>query len=323
MDTKKEIGGYFELELTPNKKEYHSDAVKLNSGRYCLQYIFKTKKYKKIYLPAYICDSVLQPIKNEDLSYEFYSINKCFEPIFEKQIKDDECFMYVDYFGINDKNVKNLVSEYENIIIDNTQAFFTLPYKNIDTFYSARKFFGVADGAYLYTNINSPIEIERGITFDRSEYLLKRIDISANEGYTLFRKNEEHLKICGLKKMSKLTETILRSIDYEKCRDIRNKNFLFLHKKLSKYNELDLDIDNLNGPMVYPFMKEEENIKGNLIANKIYVATYWNEARKRVYSGSFEDKLIDYLIPLPIDQRYKLEDMEYIVDFIESRGILK
>lgn len=323
MDTKKEIGGYFEFELTPNKKEYHSDALKLNSGKYCLQYIFKTKKYKKIYLPAYICDSLLQPIKNEDLSYEFYSINECFEPIFEKPIKDDECFVYVNYFGINDKNVKKFVSKYKNIIIDNTQAFFTLPCKSIDTFYSARKFFGVADGAYLYTNTNSPIHIERGITFDRMDYLLKRIDISANEGYTLFRKNEDYLKNCGLKRMSKLTETILRSIDYEKCRDTRNKNFLFLHKKLSKYNELDLDIDNLNGPMVYPFMKEEKNLKEKLIANKIYVPTYWKESKKRIEPGSFEDKLIDYLIPLPIDQRYKLEDMKYIVNSIKSMGILK
>ncbi len=323
MNTKKEIGGYFELELTHEKKDYHSDALKLNSGRYCLQYILKMKKYKKIYLPAYICDSVLQPIKNEELSYEFYSINECFEPIFEKPIKDDECFMYVNYFGINDKNVKKIVSKYNNIIIDNTQAFFAPPCNNIDTFYSARKFFGVADGAYLYTNTNPPIQVDREITFDRMDHLLKRIDISADEGYTLFRKNENYFKNCGLQGMSKLTEIILGSIDYEKCRDIRNSNFLFLHKKLSKYNELDLNSDNLNGPMNYPFLNDKTNLKEKLIENKIYVATYWNEVKSRINKHDFEDKLANYLIPLPIDQRYDLEDMKFIISVIESMEILK
>jgi len=48
MDIKKEIGGYFGLELNSEKKEYHPNALKLNSGRYCLQYIFQIKKYRKI-----------------------------------------------------------------------------------------------------------------------------------------------------------------------------------------------------------------------------------------------------------------------------------
>ena len=239
MHDRIEVGGYFGLELNPEKKEYHPDALKLNSGRYSLQYIFQTKRYRKIYLPAYICDSVLQPIKNEGLSYEFYSINKCFEPIFDKSIKDDECFLYVNYFGINNKNVKNLASRYKNIIVDNTQAFFSLPCKDVDTFYSTSKFFGVADGAYLYTNNTDHVtHLERDTSFERMTHLLKRIDISASDAYDLFLKNGNYFDNCGLRAMSKLTEAILGSIDYERCRDIRNNNFLFLHNELSKYNRL-------------------------------------------------------------------------------------
>ncbi len=319
MYDKKEIGGYFGLELNPEKKEYHPDALKLNSGRYSLQYIFQTKRYKKIYLPAYICDSVLQPIKKEGLSYEFYSINECFEPIFDKPIKDDECFMYVNYFGINNKNVKNLISRYKNLIIDNTQAFFALPCKGVDTFYSTSKFFGVADGAYLYTdNTDRLIHLERDTSFDRMFHLLKRIDISASDGYDLFLKNGEYFDNCGLKSMSKLTEAILGSINYEKCRDIRNSNFSFLHKELSKHNGLNIDVGKLNGPMIYPFLNDKASLKEKLIENKIYVATYWKEVRDRVSEYSFEDNLVNCLIPLPIDQRYNLEDMKYIVKFIKS-----
>lgn len=42
----KEIGGFFELEL-PQKEEYHSKAIRLNTGRNCLEYILKSNNYKK------------------------------------------------------------------------------------------------------------------------------------------------------------------------------------------------------------------------------------------------------------------------------------
>ena len=323
MNAKKEIGGYFELELCHEKNEYHIGALKLNSARYCLQYILQAKKYNKIYLPAYICDTVLQPIKREKMLHEFYSINECFEPIFDKNIKDNECLLYVNYFGINEKNVKKIVTKYKNIIIDNSQAFFDYPSNKIDTFYSARKFFGVVDGAYLYTQTDPHIALIRDISLDRMEYLLKRIEGSANDGFALFQKNECDLGNRGLRSMSKLTETILGSIDYEKCRYIRNQNFLFLHEKLSKYNELDIDINTINGPMVYPFLNSTANLKEKLIDNKVYVATYWKDVTKRVNKDSFESKLVNCLIPLPIDQRYNLEDMKIMVKLIDSFGVPK
>ena len=143
-------------------EEYHKNAIRLNSGRAALQYILKAKDYQKIYLPTYICDSVLTPLHAESVRYEYYPINANFEPVFDKDIGNDEAFLYVNYFGINDQNVKDVIAHYQNVIIDNTQAFYSPPEPGVDTFYSARKFFGVADGAYLYTDIelNTPLEAE-------------------------------------------------------------------------------------------------------------------------------------------------------------------
>ena len=70
--------------------------------------------------------------------------------------------------------------------------------------------------------------------------------------------------------MSNLTQTILKSIDYDKIKLIINKNFLFLHSHLKKINELKIDVNSLNGPMVYPLL-----LKKDMIKQKIYVATYW------------------------------------------------
>lgn len=42
----KEIGGYFELELHKGG-HYHPDALHLNTGRNCFEYILRAKGYKK------------------------------------------------------------------------------------------------------------------------------------------------------------------------------------------------------------------------------------------------------------------------------------
>jgi len=316
----KEIGGYFGLEL-PSGEEYHKNAIHLNSGRAALQYILKAKKYRKIYLPAYICDSVLTPIHAENVRYEYYPINACFEPIFNKSLGSDEAFLYVNYFGINDQNVKNVVAQYRNIIIDNTQAFYALPEPDIDTFYSPRKFFGVADGAYLYTDIelNTPLEVD--VSYERMGHLLVRHDLSANAGYALFRKNNEDIDKSGLRSMSKLTQAILSSVDYERCKQIRRKNYLYLHTSLQDVNQLELPDLETQTPMIYPFLVEDGfHLKKKLIEEEIYVATYWPEVKLRNNVLSLECSLVDVddLVPLPIDQRYTSSDMQRIVAVIEN-----
>ena len=83
------IGGYFSLEINEGQ-ELHGQALRLNAGRYALEYILKARKYRKVFIPYYICESILQPIKRLGLEYEFYHINEQLEPATELQPKADE-----------------------------------------------------------------------------------------------------------------------------------------------------------------------------------------------------------------------------------------
>lgn len=311
----KEIGGYFSLELR-DEGEYHTNAIRLNTARSALQYILRAKKYKKIYLPYYICECVLQPIITENIEYEYYHINKQFEPIFEKDIWEDECFLYVNYFGVNDHNVIKVAGKYSNVIIDNSQAFYSQPLMGIDTFYSARKFFGVSDGAYLYTDTILPDTFEQDVSYNRMEHLLKRIDISANEGYSLFLQNECDLNNSGIKKMSQLSHAILKSINYDACRKQRLENYQYLCNKLGKLNMINLPPIGNQVPMVYPFITNESGLREALIKNKIYVATYWTDVLKHVLLDSFEVACMQRLLAIPLDQRYTTADMDCICENI-------
>jgi len=311
----KAIGGYFELELKKGK-EYYPELLKLNTGRNCLEYILKAKNYKKIYIPYYTCEVILEPIKKLNIQYELYKINDLLELVI-KQIDKNAVFLYINYFGLKQEFIKTISKDFKNLIIDNSQAFFSEPIKDIDTFYSPRKFFGVPDGGYLSTNKKIDITLEKDVSLNRISHLIKRIEFGPEQGYDDFTRNNKSLNNQPIKKMSNFTKSILSSINYSEVRKIRNENFNLLHEKLKEINELKFSIDDLNGPMVYPFLYKKYGLRELLIKNKVYVATYWPNVFDWAEENSFEYKLAKYLLPLPIDQRYDLEDMKKIIEIIK------
>ena len=60
------------------------------------------------------------------------ALNELFLPKL-KLIKDNEALLYVNYYGLMNKNVEMLSKIYRNVIIVNSQAFYTMPKKDIPT----------------------------------------------------------------------------------------------------------------------------------------------------------------------------------------------
>ena len=261
MSWNEAIGGYFELELNDFGSIYHDNLVALNSGRNALEYILIQKGYKKIYVPYYTCDVTLQPLKRQNVDYEFYFLDKDFYPK-NLALKDKEALLYVNYYGIMNKQVKKLSENYDNLIVDNSQAFYERPLPNVDTFYSPRKFFGLPDGGFASCNGNKEIHLKRDNSLNRMSHLLKRIDLGAENGYEDFKMNDHKLDNLALKKMSRLTEKLMYNIQFKQAKSIRVTNFNKMHESLRKNNELTPLIENSSfaAPMIYPFLK-----KGNVL----------------------------------------------------------
>lgn len=316
------IGGYLELELNRGK-EYHTGCIKLNSGRAAFEYVLRAGNYKKVYLPIFTCNAMLEPLHKLKLDYEFYSIEEDFKPKIDfGKIERDSVFVYNNYFGINSDNVKNTLRKITNVIIDNSQAFYAAPIKNYDVFYSPRKFYGIPDGGYLYTNRTLDHEFEKDVkSHNRFAHLIGRINVGAEEFYAAFKKNDASLNNEPLKSMSALTQRLLQSIDYEYIKEIRQKNFNSLHFKLSDSNKLMFPVKDTDVPMVYPYLTSNgSKLKKKLISKKIFVPTYWPNVKEWSEQGSFEYDLYDNLVALPIDQRYGKEEMKYIIEVIKNHG---
>lgn len=319
------IGGYFSLELNEGR-EHHFDALRLNAGRYALEYILKARKYRKVYLPYYICDSVLEPIKRQNVDYQFYHVNEQLEPAGELFIKNDEAVLYVNYFGLKNRYASLFCYAYRHTILDQTQAFYSeqgnkYEDKKIqcDTFYSCRKYFGVPDGAYLYTDSILNEELPQDESFERMTFLTKRIDCSAQEGYNDFHINDESLSVVGMKRMSKLTESMMQGIDYSAKANRRIHNFHFLDKTLKDSNRFKWAMDYGTVPMVYPYYIEDgARLRQFLIDHHVFCACYWPNVLEWCKPVDFEYQLAENLVCLPIDQRYNESDMQVILNLITN-----
>ncbi len=310
------IGGYFELELR-HGIQYHSQAIKLNSGRHCFEYILRLRGYRKVYIPYYTCEVLLEPIKKLGLDYDYYSIDESFEPsINVSNIRANECFLYTNYFGLKEVFIRSLPDN-NNIIIDNSQAFFARPCPHFDTLYSPRKFFGVPDGGYLYTFDNQKLDVDlpQATSYQRCAHLLKRIDLGPELGYTDFKVNDLQLSGEELMQMSKLTHRLLSSIDYEQVKTKRSSNFNTYHEMLGKHNMLSTSLftDAICGPLVYPFMTNKDDLRERLISKRVFVPQYWHNVLEWRCPGSLEYDFAKHIVPLPVDQRIVIEDIEVII----------
>lgn len=303
----------------PNGEEYHKNAIRLNTGRNCLEYILKARGYKKVYLPYYTCEVELEPFKKLGVPYEFYHIDINFEIKDRFTLKAYEALLYVNYYGLKQRYVEQLAEKIgERLIVDNTQAFYAKPIAGIDTFYTCRKYFGVPDGAYLYTNKLLDAEFEQDLSFDYFMFLTKRIDLGAEAGYDDFRNLSKHVVDQPIKRMSKLTQRLMQGIDYAGVAKQRRDNYIQLHSALGTSNTIDLLLEEDAVPMVYPYLAPIKDLREKLIENKVFVARYWPNVLEWTKIDDVEYLLTSQMQPLPIDQRYGEEDMNRIIYTIED-----
>ena len=219
----------------------------------------------------------------------------------------------MNYYGqLTREYISELKAEYGRVIVDNAQAYFDMPLDGTDTLYTCRKFFGVADGAFLYSDTKLDEELPHDESFDRMRFLLGRFERTASEFYADNVANNELFDSEPIKIMSKLTYNLLHGIDYEYVRQRRTENFKLYHDQLKGINELELR--DVEGAFAYPLLiKNGAEICRALQQQKIYVPTLWPNVADEMPEDSLEHRFAKNILPLPLDQRYGEEDIHYII----------
>lgn len=309
----KEIGGYLELDRY-HLPMLHDEAIALNSGRNCLAYLIQKKGINRIWIPKFLCASVSDVCRREGSEACYYSVDIDFKPILEPT---DDWVYLVNYYGqIDNDKIKEFKTKYPNLIVDNVQAYYQVPVNGIDTIFTCRKYFGVTDGAFLYTDTGLD-ELELDESFERTRFLLGRFERNASEFYSDFASKEEEFPTMPVRKMSILTDNLLRGIDYEMVKNRRTENFSFLHSSLKDVNKLKLSIP--DGAYMYPlYVNGGFEIRKVLHKKKIYVPTLWPDVFDICAERDLEYDMAKNILPIPVDQRYNIADMNYIVEVLRE-----
>ena len=308
----REMGGYIELERFHGAM-FHEGLLALNCGRSCLRYLIRARKIQKIALPIFCCDAVRDACQKEGVAIRQFSIEEDWMPKYFDLGKGEWLYIVNAYGQLTQKQIQALKARYGQIIFDEAQAYFEEPLTGIDTIYTCRKFYGVSDGAFLATDAPQLEELPQDESHERMHFLLGRFERPASEFYQEYVSNNVFFDDEGIKQMSLLTENILRGADDDFIRARRKENFLILDEALHNRNMLKLRVP--DGAFAYPLMiPHGDEVRKKLIARRIYIPMLWPNVLEDASKGSWERELARNILPLPVDQRYDVQDMAWLVE---------
>lgn len=353
------IGGEFEFEpsvfenAARNIYSRFQDHCFSISGRVGIRVILQSlKKKKKFLLPSYLCDSIVQPFKQEGVTIKFYPVKNNLNINISHLNKLISSFkpdgiLFVNYFGFppnkNEKEFLLKIKEKLTVIEDCTHGSLLetkTPLVGDVGHYvvtSFRKYLPVPDGALVINKTKDKLRLlkySESIFFSkrllakiiRTEFIKNRKSYLEYLYLKLFREAEEFLDSFNkIISMSNFSKQILIRLNFQNIMERRRHNFLFIlkeflnNKQLKKigsplYNKLPDKVS----PFLFPvrvLSGKRDQLQKKLRENNIFCPIIW-PVYKGLQLNGFEDsfELSQNILCFPIDQRYLKKDMEYIIN---------
>lgn len=309
-----------------------------------LKDLSKDLKNKRALIPAYTCETVIQPFLDNSFEVFYYEVDKNLNvkiSEINRLIKkhEIEVVLLQPMFGFNtivlDENILDI-----KIILDNTQGYFSKTKFNFQdyTIVSLRKWFGIPDGAILTKNKG---KLELNLSYVEDEYAklaLKAFNAKYNYLFLdniskkTFREAYQRLKHSLSNKnvnssMSNLSKKIIRLEDFEFLKKQRRQNFNSLLEYFKDNNQISEEMDirpvfkelgEGTVPLYFPLYINEN--KRNLVQkymaeNNIYCPVIWPIPKNLDQSKISEEIkwIYNHILVIPIDQRYNENDINYII----------
>ncbi|WP_101474333.1 hypothetical protein [Fusobacterium sp.] len=323
------------IKLPKNVKDYSYTFC----GRTAIETVLDNEsKIKKVMLPSYCCDSVIEPFRRRGVDIYFYDVN--YDDGLQINISTDanvDAIFWCNYFGFNRKmpNFQKFIKNGGIVIEDITHSFYSSKKYDDQSHYlvaSLRKWEPILSGGYCgslkekmrYKPLKSPIEKflyeKKKAMLLKKEYL-EGININNKDEYLEYfsesnkwlSENYSNLKIDDesqniLKHCINMERNITKrknnaKILYDGLKDIDFITFLF--------DEKDMDC-----PLFVPILinkKSRNDIRDTLIENNIYCPIHWPKPKMNCNSNIYNKEL-----SLICDQRYDEIDMLKIIEIIKK-----
>lgn len=293
----------------------------LSTGRSCLCAILDYQRPTRCFVPHYTCNATLDPFLQRGIQLEFYGLDKEFAPTGLPELEEGDCFLFTNYWGMQRELAQALSERYGScLIVDDTHDFHAQAlYPKSWSFTSARKYFGVPDGAFLYL----PVGVEERDVLPEATPAFEGISTlhSASrslgkqaEGFAAYQEYEKSLP-CELLRISSYSTAVLASLDIAAAFQTRRENFDLLARSLGPHNTVQLTDSPELTPFAYPFLPSAPVDKTQYYKEQIFVPSYWPDVSVRAgVDCEVALQCAKELIPFPIDHRYGQREMQRMID---------
>jgi len=326
------IGGEFEIDPNQLKgiQNYNSEnsPIQFSSGRSALTavllHIFDSAN-PIIFVPYYICQSVVDACQNANFEIRFYELGNDFKfPITEvENIPNHACLLSVNYFGFIDDN--SLIIEIKKqrpditVIADHVQSYWTCSNSVADfSFTSLRKHFAIPDGAIIYRKgevwyAEGNFPENHFYDFKLMGSILKFHNVDDDIYLRYFEKGERILyEEIYPTKASEISKWLFKVMNLRKIKEARISNFKQVYEfgKIKGLNFVFPFNPNIV-PLCIPIKVDNRNlIRKALFSRNIYLPIHWPLSSFNVNSN-IAKQFDEIELSLIIDQRYGERDLQY------------
>ncbi len=344
---------YFEPNYIFNKKnenfnfykKYFKNYKLFFSGRDALRFLLRKLSESYFYLlPSYLCYEVIRPFEELNLNYDFYRIYFQPAPLIDfdnlkKKAKKHKnpLIVIIEYFGFTyDYSLEfPFILDISHSLLSERERKWEV--KPLYIFGSLRKLLPLTDGGILFYNENLSNEVAKPdpkmfLTKFSANLIRFLHNIIPEETEFLYsyaynkldKKFEEALsKSKNPKKISLLSEYLLKRIPFKKFKQRRRENFEYLlsHMNNKKIKPMFNNLPDKIVPLNFPFWSEEkEKIKKLLVSHRIYPPTLWSYIPNTIQKGEFPEvyEVPKKLLSLPCDHRYNLNHMDKIIKILNN-----
>ena len=340
------VGGMFGPDCTSGRKE--SLAAILPPHRHCeyfaaarcgLRAAATTPDIRRIWLPSYLCASMIDGLSGVDREIRFYAVTDALgvsDFRWTRELEDRDLVVIVAYFGVDPtaELCATIRQTGAHILLDATGSPPTYG-GDVDAdaiLLSPRKIAGVPDGGILLdvTGRLAPLPQSREAPKDWSkladEAFLLRADFDqagaygADRRWQMLRDKWETGFPHDIWSMRATTRLLLESgLPWSTIAERRRKNHAALANRLAPLGFPSL-ADNSTSPVGYVLKLDSEarrkGLRDALIAGAIYPPIHWvlPSAVPRRFAVSYA--LSARTLTLPCDQRYGTPEMERIAELV-------
>lgn len=312
--------------------------------------ILKDSSKESVLLPAYLCQSMIQPFREAGIRVDFFGINADLTidtRDLERMVSDFQpgAVLFINYFGfpvnpidaaclrrvkqecwIIEDCAQGSLIEFEQPVVGDIGDFVLT---------SFRKYLPIPDGGVLInrTEIATPALPPADGPFIRHRLIAKFLRYEfLNGGFGQPSLEEAYLDLFAnaegdldsevpLQGMSVVSEKLMAGIDLQRVMEQRRSNFRYLLSAFESSPQLQSIGEPMLGelsegvsPLVFPIqmsVKSRDPLRQALIARKVFCPVHWPTPTELMKKPFPQaHQLSNQMLGLTIDQRYDETDME-------------